>query len=88
MDLGVSLKGPKETFSREILKAKKTNKKMLNIINHQKNANKNHDDVLFHTMSPRPAGEAPGRLCQAGSGCRWTGVVGAWASARREHRGS
>ena len=49
MDLGVSLKGPKETFSREILKAKKTNKKMLNIINHQKNANKNHDDVLFHT---------------------------------------
>lgn len=39
-------------------------------------------------MSPRPAGEAPGSLCQAGSGCRWTGVVGAWASARREDQGS
>lgn len=32
-------------------------------------------------LCPRPAGEAPGRLCQAGSGCRRTGVLGTWASA-------
>lgn len=32
-------------------------------------------------LSPRPAGQAPGRLCQAGSGCRRAGVLGTWASA-------
>ena len=32
-------------------------------------------------LPPRPAGQAPGWLCQAGSGCRRAGVLGAWASA-------
>ena len=43
-------KGPKWTlFQRRLTNGLKVHEKMLNITNHQGNANQNHTDIVHHT---------------------------------------